>query len=321
MIVSASRRTDIPAFYSEWFYNRLAEGFAVTRNPFNADQLSKIKLDSRTVDAIVFWTKDPRPMLSRLDELDESQIAYYFQFTITPYRRDLEPNLPADKSVLIDAFRILSARLGTDRVIWRYDPILFSESYSMSYHKRAFERCASLLEGAAHRVIISFLDMDYNNTKNIRKLGITDGTIQDKNEIASFISDTANKHGMTVETCAEEIDLEACGITHGHCIDADLIERIAGKKLLPKGRIKDKNQRGLCGCLASTDIGIYNTCLHGCTYCYANYSQDRILSNHEKHDPTSPVLLGSCNPNEIQFKKDQRSLFDTTNESDQLSLL
>lgn len=321
MIISASRRTDIPAFYSEWFYNRLREGFVITRNPFNANQLSKIRLDADVVDAIVFWTKNARPMLDQLDELDESGIAYYFQFTITPYRQDLEPHLPSDKSVLIETFKALAERIGPERVIWRYDPILFSGRYTMGFHKRAFERCSELLRGATQRVVISFLDMDYNNTKNISELGITDGTVEEKNELAAFISTTAKGHGMAVETCAEEIDLEACGITHGHCIDADLIERITERTLLPKGKNKDKSQRLLCGCIGSTDIGVYNTCLHGCAYCYANYSQGAIRNNHQKHDPSSPLLLGTCNPDDVPYKKDQRSLFDRSADAVQLSLL
>ena len=309
MIISASRRTDIPAFYADWFYNRLREGFVVTRNPFNAHQLTKLRLSPDVVDAIVLWTKNAKPMIDRLDELDATGIPYYFQFTITPYGQDLEPRLPANKTGLIDTFKALSERLGPDRVVWRYDPILFSEKYCMGFHKRAFAKCASLLEGAASRVVISFIDMDYHNTKNIQGLGIGDGTADEKNELAAYISEVAHGHGMTVETCAEEIDLDACGIRHGHCIDADLIEKIAGKSLSARGRGKDKSQRLLCGCIGSTDIGVYNTCLHGCTYCYANYSQGSIKTNCAKHDPTSAVLLGTCDPEKLQFKKDQKSFF------------
>lgn len=321
MIISASRRTDIPAFYSEWFYKRLEEGFVVTRNPFNANQLTKIRLDSDVVDAIVLWTKNAKPMLERLDELDATGIPYYFQFTITPYGRDLEPHLPANKTGLIETFKALSERIGPERVIWRYDPILFSEKYSMGFHKRAFAKCAGLLEGSAARVVISFLDMDYNNTKNIQSLGISDGTADEKNELAAYIADIARGYGMTVETCAEEIDLDACGIKHGHCVDADLIEKIAGKSLSSRGRGKDKNQRLLCGCIGSTDIGVYNTCLHGCAYCYANYSQGSIRANCEKHDPESAVLIGTCSPEDLPFKKDQKSFFTGSLEPEQMQLL
>ena len=321
MIVSASRRTDIPAFYSDWFFKRLEEGFVVTRNPFNANQLTKIRLDSEVVDTIVLWTKNAKPMLGRLEELDATGIPYYFQFTITPYGQDLEPRLPSNKTGLIDVFKELAARLGTDRVIWRYDPILFSEKYSMGYHKRAFAKCAGLLEGFASRVVISFLDMDYNNTKNIKSLGISDGTAEEKKELASYIADVARGLGMTVETCAEEIDLEACGIKHGHCIDADLIERIAGKSLSTRGRGKDKGQRLLCGCIGSTDIGAYNTCHHGCAYCYANYSPGSIKRNCNNHDPGSAVLIGFCNSEDISFKRDQKSFLTGLLEPAQMQLL
>ena len=321
MIISASRRTDIPAFYAEWFYKRLEEGFVVTRNPFNANQLTKLRLDAEVVDAIVLWTKNARPMLARLDELDATGIPYYFQFTITPYGQDLEPRLPASKTVLIDTFKELSERLGPERVVWRYDPILLSEKYSIGFHERAFAKCAGLLEGYATRAVISFLDMDYNNTKNIQRLGISDGTTEEKNELAAYIAGVAHEHGMTVETCAEEIDLDVCGIRHGHCIDADLIERISGKRLSTRGRGKDKGQRLLCGCIGSTDIGVYNTCLHGCAYCYANFSQGSIDANLAKHDPNSPVLIGTCDPDELPFKKDQKSFFAGPLEPDQMQLL
>lgn len=322
MIISASRRTDIPAFYANWFFNRLKEGFVVTRNPFNAKQLSKIRLDSSVVDAIVFWTKNPAPMIDRLKLIDEKNIPYYFQFTITPYKKDLEPGLPINKNELIETFKILSSSLGSDRVIWRYDPILFNERYTPDYHKRAFSYLARSLSGYTNKCVISFLDMDYNNTKNIDVLGITDGSAQQKNEIAKVFSAIATEANIVVETCAEEINLEECSIKHGCCIDADLIEKISGKKLISKGRKKDPNQRALCGCIGSIDIGMYNTCKHGCAYCYANYSKGNIQNNCKMHNPISPLLLGECDASKLNFKKDQRSFFEnSSNTPKQLRLL
>lgn len=311
MIISASRRTDIPAFYSEWFSNRLREGFVVTQNPFNANQKTKLRLDNSVVDAIVLWTKNPLPMMPRLDELDASGIPYYFQCTLTPYGKDEEPYLPEDKSILVEALKELSSRLGSDRVIWRYDPIFFSEKYSMDFHKRAFERCASLLESSVTRAVISFLDMDYNNTKAIEKIGIRDGSVAEKNEVAALMAEAASRHGMSLETCAEEIDLASCDIQHGRCIDADLIEKISGRRLKSKGKEKDKNQRMLCGCVASVDIGMYNTCKHGCAYCYANYSPNAIAGNCGRHNPQSPLLIGECDASLLEYKKDQKSYFET----------
>lgn len=321
MIISASRRTDIPAFFSDWFFNRLKDGFVVTQNPFNANQLSKIRLDCEVVDAIVFWTKNPKPMLSRLDELDKAGIVYYFQYTVTPYGRDLEPHLPSDKGVLIDTFRALSEAIGSDRIVWRYDPILFSEKYSLDFHQRAFTRCSELLDGYTSKCVISFLDMDYGNTRQINQLGIRDGSTDEKNAVARIISAIAKDHGIVVETCAEEIDLAGCGVDHGHCVDADLIEKISGRPFARKGKQKDKAQRLLCGCVASTDIGAYNTCMHGCVYCYANYSKGAIESNVKRHDATSPLLLGTCDAASIEFRKGQASFFDSISATGQTRLL
>lgn len=306
MIISASRRTDIPAFYSEWFFNRLREGLIVTRNPFNANQLTKLRLSPDVVDAIVFWTKNPEPMLERLPELDAAGIAYYFQFTLTPYEKDLEPGLPS-KPELVKTFKDLSEHVGRDRVIWRYDPILLSEKYSVEYHERAFGEYAQLLAGSTNHVVISFLDMDYNNTKRMQKLGVSDGSADEKARLAKTMADSAHAENLSISTCAEEIDLDSIGISHGCCIDGNLIERLTGRSLRAK---KDKNQRALCGCMESVDVGTYNTCRHGCAYCYANFSSSTIAANCKKHNPASPVLLGECDANALPFKKGQKSLLE-----------
>lgn len=321
MIISASRRTDIPALYSDWFFNRLKDGFVVNQNPFNANQLTKIRLDSGVVDAIVFWTKNAKPFAGRLAELDDRGFFYYFQYTINPYGQDMEKCLPKDKRELIDAFKDISSQIGASRVIWRYDPIFFNDKYTMDFHRRAFEKCAALLKGETERVVISFLDMDYNNTKAINSLGIHDGSAEEKRGIAEAIAEIAEDCGMVVETCAEEIDLSDYGVKHGHCIDASLIERLTGRTLSPKGHSKDKNQRALCGCASSIDIGMYNTCLHGCEYCYANYSASAIETNLKKHIKTSSLLLGKCDADNVPWRKNQESLFaEGSSETDQLSL-
>lgn len=318
MIISASRRTDIPAFYADWFMNRVADGYVVTQNPFNANQLSKVLLESSVVDAIVFWTKNAAPLVGRLSELDERGLFYYFQYTLNPYGEDMERSLP-DKRMLVDAFKRVADHVGPQRVIWRYDPILLSDAYSVDFHKQAFEDLSKQLEGHTERVVISFLDMDYRNTKVIEQLGITDGSVEEKTELATFVAEVAASRGMKVETCAEDIDLGACGIQHGCCIDAALIEQLTGRPLSAQGHKKDKNQRGLCGCVASIDIGTYNTCLHGCAYCYANYSPGVIATNVSQHDDASPLLLGTCDADAVPLRKDQKSLFEDT--STQLKLL
>jgi hypothetical protein len=304
VIISASRRTDIPAFFSKWFFNRLSAGFVVTKNPFNANQLTKLKLSADVVDSIVFWTKNAAPMIPRIHELDEKGLTYYFQFTLNPYDIDVEPGLP-DKMQLVDTMKVLAAEIGKERVVWRYDPIFISEKYSAEWHIDAFARYADALKDSTEKVVISFLDMDYNNTKKIGEVGIRDGSIEEKNELAEAMSSIARTNKLAIATCAEEIDLNRYGIEHGRCIDDKLIERLAGLPLKAK---KDKSQREICGCIASSDIGAYNTCGHACAYCYANYNKSTISNNVVKHNPNSSLLIGECDSEGIDFKKDQKSL-------------
>jgi len=169
MIISASRRTDIPSYYSEWFFNRIKEGFVFARNPMNFRQISRIKLTPDVVDGIVFWTKNPIPMLERLGELKEYM--YYFQFTVTPYGKDVEPNLPKKNSELLTGFKRLSDTIGTDRIVWRFDPIFINNKYTLDYHIQAFEKIAEELHDYTRKVTISFIDVDYRGVKsNIQEL-------------------------------------------------------------------------------------------------------------------------------------------------------
>ena len=291
MIISASRRTDIPAFYSEWFYNRIKEGYVLVRNPLNAKQISKVRLDPEVVDCIVFWTKDPKPMMPRLQEL--SEYCYYFQFTLTGYGRDVEPKLPDKKKVLIPTFQKLSEMIGAERVIWRYDPIAFSERYSMEYHLKAFEQIARELKGCTEKCVISFVDIYDKIQKNIRTLEMkdpADKALYPKEDLTAFakeLSSIASDCGMKIGTCAEVIDLEEAGIEHNKCIDDALIERLTGCKIKIK---KDAGQRDACGCVESREIGTHNTCGHCCLYCYANYSPESVKKIMEKYDPASPIL-------------------------------
>lgn len=286
MIISASRRTDIPALYSDWFFRRLAEGFVCVRNPMNPRQVSKIPLNHDAVDGFVFWTKNPMPVMDRLHLLDG--YPYYFQFTLTSYGRDVERNVPPKGDVLIPAFRQLAKKLGRHRVVWRYDPIFVDETYTVDYHIRYFAKMAEMLADSTEKCTLSFLDY-YKNTKK------TAPEIRppDENGIARMMtafSETAKKVGITLDTCAEEMDLSKYGITHAACIDEERMSRIAGKKL-DIGR--DKNQRKACGCSSAVDIGAYNTCTNGCCYCYANYILPLVEENHRNHDPASPLLIGN----------------------------
>lgn len=285
MILSASRRTDIPTYYSEWFFNRIREGFLYVRNPMNFRQISKIDISPELVDCIVFWSKNPGPMLGRLDEL--KAYTYYFQFTLTGYEKDMEAGLPDKEGVMIPTFQRLSSKIGKERVIWRYDPIVLSEKYSIEYHLKTFEKYSALLAGYTEKCAISFVDVYAKNKKNMEASGSGEIPREELNSFAKRIADMARANGMTMVSCAEAVDLEACGIAHNQCVDKELIERLTGYRIKAG---KDKGQREACGCIESMEVGAYNTCRNGCRYCYANFSPAAVQANCGLYDPRSPLL-------------------------------
>lgn len=288
MILSASRRTDLPNYYSDWFMNRIREGYVCVRNPMNTHQISKINILPDVVDCIVFWTKNPKPMLEKLSFLED--YSYYFQFTLNSYGKDVEENVPYKGTEIIDTFRKLAETIGKEKVIWRYDPILINAKYTDAYHIAYFSKLAEKLHDYTEKCTISFIDL-YRNTKtNVKHLDIELLTDDRKRILAKQFSAIALAYGLKLETCAEGIDLSEFGIEHSRCIDHQLIERITGCKLSAD---KDKNQRGECGCVSSIDIGMYNTCLNGCKYCYANYSMKSVNKNFFMHDQNSPLLCGT----------------------------
>lgn len=288
MIISASRRTDIPTYYSDWFFNRIKEGFVLVRNPMNIHQISRIHLSPEVVDGIVFWTKNPIPMMERLDELKDYM--YYFQFTLTSYGKTVEPNLPDKQDVMISAFKKLSDKIGADRVIWRYDPILISEQYAMGYHLRAFEKMARELHDFTRKVTISFIEEDYRGVKsNIKELALLRFPQEDQIKLSKSLSEIARGYGLSIDTCAEKINLQQYGIGQARCIDDRLLSKLIGCPLHVE---KDKTQRLECGCAASIDVGMYNTCCNGCRYCYANYRQNTVKDNFGNHNVHSPLLSG-----------------------------
>ncbi len=311
MILSVSRRTDIPTYYSEWFFNRIKEGFLYVRNPMNVHQVSKIDISPEVVDCIVFWTKNPAPMLDRLDEL--GSYPYYFQFTLTGYGKDVERNVPHKRDEMIPIFQKLSEKIGSKRVIWRYDPIIFTEKYTPEYHLKAFEQIASALQGYTERCVISFVDIYAKNKKAMEQMGVYELGKPELTEFAKNISRMAGENGMRIGSCAEVIDLEACGIEHNCCIDKALIEDIIGCKL--KGQ-KDKNQRPECGCMESVEVGTYHTCKNGCLYCYANHSEEQVAQNCGQYNPKSPILCSTISENDRITERKVGSLKEL-----QLSLL
>ncbi len=312
MILSVSRRTDIPNYYSEWFFNRIKEKSLCVRNPMNLHQVSKIDLSPEVVDCIVFWTKNPRPMMERLDELSEYQ--YYFQFTLTSYSADIERNVPHKKEVIIPTFQELSRKIGKEKIIWRYDPILFTEKYTPEYHLRAFEQIASALNGYTEKCVISFVDTYAKNRKTMAELGVRELEKEALQDFARQLSQIATQNHMEIASCAEEIDLDECGIKHNSCIDRELIERIIGCKLNVG---KDKNQRKECGCIESIEVGTYHTCKNGCRYCYANESEERVRKTCKCYDAEAPILCGEITENDKisirkvkSLKEAQLSLFE-----------
>lgn len=297
MIISASRRTDIPAFYSEWLFNRLKDGFVHAVNPFNRKQVSEISLRQEDVDCIVFWTKNPKPMLKRLDEL--KQYKYYFQFTLTPYGKDVEPGLP-DKKELIQTFQQLSNAIGSDKMVWRYDPIFLTKKYDRGYHKKAFRRMAELLKGYADLCVISFLDMYAGTERNTRTLDIEKMNDYDMQQLAGEVCSIAHEYGFRMESCSESINLASVGIEHGQCIDKRRIEHLLGG-VIDIG--KDPTQRSECGCMQSVDIGQYNTCSHLCAYCYANFNQNMAKAYANEHDKNSTIISGQLKGDETITKR------------------
>lgn len=301
MILSVSRRTDIPAFYSDWFYNRIREGQVCVRNPMNRHQVSKIRLSPDVIDCIVFWSKNPAPMLPRLGEL--ADYMYYFQFTVTPYDRELEKGLP-QKETIIDTFRQLSDRIGPKRVIWRYDPILFSQSMDVRYHLHGFEAIAKRLASCTQTCVISFVDLYQKTRRNLRATTVREPGADEITRLAAGLAAIASSYGIRIQTCAERIDLEPMGIRHGRCVDRMLIEELLGGRL---NVAKDRNQRPECGCVQSVDIGAYDTCSHGCLYCYANTDTKTVCRNRMLHDPSSPLLIGRMEEGDVVKERAIRS--------------
>lgn len=301
MIISASRRTDIPAFYSEWFFNRLQEGFVLVPNPRNPKQFSRVSLKRDVVDCFVFWSKNPSAMIGRLDQL--APYNYYFQFTLTPYQKEIEPYLPSVEKRM-EIFQRLSDQIGQDRIVWRYDPVFINPRYSVDYHISSFEKIAASLKEYTNTCIISFID-EYSHIRGtLAEHYIRSMENQDIHILSKAFSEIAESKELTLQTCAEDIDLDVYNITHGACIDRKRIERISDCSLEVK---KDKNQRPACHCIESIDIGAYDTCPHGCIYCYATTTRKKVLANMAFHDKHSPKLSGLVTETDLIKEKTMHS--------------
>lgn len=314
MIVSVSRRTDIPAFYSKWFFNRLKEGFVYVINPMNPKQVSKIELNPHTVDCFVFWTKDATPMIQDLNKLKDYK--YYFHYTITSYGKEVETRI-SDKQKIIDSFKELSGRIGKERVILRYDPIFLSEKYTVDYHIKAFERLCNQLDGFTEKCIMSFIDL-YKKTKfNTKSLHIKPLETAEVEMLSKELSRIAHKYGIVLEMCSEGYNLRKFGIEESKCIDDKLISKIIGSEVKVK---KDDTQRDVCGCVKSVDIGQYNTCRHYCLYCYANFNYTKVEENYRLYKEDNKLLIGTLRDDAKITTRDMKSIKVDKSESTQINM-
>lgn len=284
MIINASVRTDIPAYFSDWFFHRLEEGYVYVRNPYYPTQVTKYILNPEVVDSIVFCTKNPRPILSRLDKLKDFHP--YFFITITPYDYYIEPNVPPYQQV-IDDFKKISLKLGTHNVALRYDPIFMNSTYTIEKHIQIFDEITKELEGYTDVCIISFIDLYAKTKKNFPNVKAVSS--QQQIAIAKAFSLIARKRHIHIKTCAEDIDLTQYGITHEGCITKQVLSEVIGCPLIDK---KSPPLRKACHCFPTRDIGEYNTCMHGCLYCYANEDKQLVIDKFKRHDPYSPFLIG-----------------------------
>ena len=283
MIVSASRRTDLPAFYAPWLMNRLRAGEVLVPYPRRRMCLARISLASGHVDALLFWSKNPAPLLPFLDELEARGLTCLLQYTLNPYGAALEPALPP-LSVRLETLFAFAARWGAQRIVWRYDPIVVTAAFPVAWHVERFEKLCGQLAGAVRGCIISFVD-EYRHLRGAF-CAVDEAVMR---EIACAFAEIACRFGLPLATCAEPLDLEEFGVPHGACIDGKWLRDVTGR---PFSLRKDPGQRAACRCRTSVDIGAYDTCLHGCAYCYATTSAALCARRHAAHDPDSPLLVG-----------------------------
>ena len=299
MIINTGCRTDIPAFYAKWLMNRIREGYVLVRNPYNPNQVTKYNLSPEVVDCLAFCTKNPEPMLTYLDELD--MYKQYWFVTITPYGKDIEPNVP-DKSKVIESFKKLSNHIGVDSIGWRYDPIFIGNGFDVSKHIKCFEKIAKELKGYTHNCTISFLDL-YEKVKR-NAPDIKPPTKEEQIEIAKAFARIGKENDMVIHACCEKTYLSQYGLQCNGCMSQEIVEKAINNTLQPPKR---KNLRQECNCLMGNDIGAYNTCGHLCKYCYANANKQFVIQNMKKHDDNSPFLIGRIEPGDKITEAKQKS--------------
>jgi hypothetical protein len=294
VIISASRRTDIPALYADWFAARLQAGFCLVRNPFNAKQVARVELGAEEAEAFVFWTRHARPFFDTLAELERRQARFYFQYTVTGYGPPLEPRLPPLERA-VETFIELARRCPAGAVVWRYDPIVLGEAFPVREHLVRFAGIARRLEGHTRRVVVSLLDGYRKTARRVghhyawgREVLASPHGCPELPELLRGLAALSREHGMRIDACAEPVDLEPYGIGRAKCIDDELLTELYGGDW---ARRKDPGQRPSCACIQSKDIGAPDTCTFGCAYCYATRSDELAKRRHDAHDPSAETLL------------------------------
>jgi DNA repair photolyase len=328
VIISASRSTDIPAFYAKWFFNRLAKGYCAWYNPFNQ---RKMYISFANCKVVVFWTKNPKPILPYLKELDKRGIHYYFQVTLNDYVDEgFEPSVSSVEE-RVETFKQLSDMIGHEKVIWRFDPLIMTPTITPRTLLMKIWRVGNMLKGYTDKLVFSFVDVkayrkvqnnlvketNYFSKEDVESAEMNESQRQEVIEGLVKIRQAWKEQGwnVTLATCAEAFDYDTYGIEHNRCIDGELMERVFGDDkvlvyylhtgklpepdlfgsipplpMTPKN-LKDKGQRKICGCMVSKDIGMYNTCRHFCVYCYANTSKELVMKNAAKHNDESESII------------------------------
>lgn len=299
LILNTGSRTDIPAYFSNWFYNRIKEGYVLVRNPYYPTQVTRYELNPRVIDVLVFCTKNPQPMLDRLEEL--ADFSSFWFVTITPYEKEIEPYVP-DKKDVIESFCRLSEQVGMERVSWRYDPIFITEKYSIDYHIKSFAKMAEKLKGYTRQCVVSFIDLYEKTKRNFPAAKAV--TAMEQEQLIDAFSSIAKKNQIQIHLCCENPALAREYVDADGCMTKEVLEMaIHGKLNVPKM----KSAREECSCLLGADIGMYNTCGHGCLYCYANYDRKSVVENMKHHDIDSPFLIGHQREEDVIKQAKQKS--------------
>ena len=300
MIINTGGRTDTVQYYTTWLLNRFREGYVLTRNPLFPHKISRYELTPEKVDCVVFCSKNYKPILPRLEEIT-SRFPTYFHYTITAYGADVEPGVPSTGESMA-TLKELSRLVGKQRIAWRYDPVLLTDTYTVQRHLETFETMAAELAPYIDRCIFSFVEMYKRLETHMPEL--IPLTEQDRDELAKGLGAIAQSHGIFLQTCGTNGDYSPYGIHSSGCMTLEILGQANGIQFRS---LKHKGMREGCHCMESRDIGAYDTCLNGCKYCYANKHPQKAMENFKLHDPDSPLLLGHVGPEDTIIQGAQKS--------------